>query len=125
MSLQDGYVDEHPYWGYFENKTVAQRVINDLCIALGISNKKKSLAGGKYVIAFRMNNKLYIASKGYYGLVITPKGAWHAKGSLDSIPFPSSGILILSKDYMDDLPSYSNAEEFCAMSGWYCIPLRD
>ncbi|KKL83646.1 hypothetical protein LCGC14_1972660, partial [marine sediment metagenome] len=53
-----------------------------------------------------------------------------AKGNLDTIPFPSQAVLVLSEEYIDDLPGFVNPQHFCAQMSEHmgatqqCIPLE-
>ena len=143
MKFQDGYtrsvvegttsyIDKVPYWGAFENRDVAQNVISDLQVALGDTTvTKQHEQTGDYVIAFLLNSKLYISRRNYHALVVNRDGARHVKKKLASIHMssPRNGVLVLSKVYMDDLPKFDTAEQFCKVMSQlpaqqFCIPLK-
>ncbi len=146
MKFQDGYINQTPYWGAFEDRTVTQNVISDLQVALGDSNDNPPHdQTGDYVIAFLLKGKLYVSRRNYHALVVDKNGVHHVKKNLESIPIPlrgrnpagdgglsadelGCGVLVLSKEYMDDLPKFDTAEHFCRVMSQlpaqqFCIPL--
>ena len=130
MNFQNGYIKTVPWWGLFENKTVAKDVINDLGIALesNIKSSTKSGTTGDYVIGFILNNLLYVTKNNYYALVATTGGYKHIKPSFQILPIPHKGVLMLSAKYLDDFPAYTNAKRFCLKMSeipapQFCIPL--
>ena len=120
-----------PYLGYFENRDIAKLVIKYLENPLNFEEISKSAvtSNQKYVLAFSMDGKLYISRRGYYAFLVTKKGVWHTPRGLEAVPFPGDGVLVLSTDYIDDIPKYTKATEFCrTMNSFYfhqyCVVMR-
>ena len=130
MKVFNGNIGDINYWCYSENETIAKHVIHDLSIALGKSNDHhRHNKQANYVIAFILGDTLYIARRIFYAIVVSSVGVWYAKGKLDKIPLPKQAVLVLSKEYIDDIPGFVDPEDFCAKiseipAQHYCIPLN-
>ena len=129
MKFQNGYIENTPYWGLFQNRRTAQNVINDLQIALGKSTEEGSQSDGDYVIAFLFNGDLYVSRRNYYALVVDIKKVHHVKDTYETIPVTENSVLAISDGYLDDLPKFKSAEQFCQVMSeipvpQYCIPLN-
>ena len=120
--FKDGIINGVPYWGYFETRKLSNTILKDLTGALNsqVVITKKESTNQKYVLAFKLNNHLYVNRHGYHAFLVTKKGVWHAPRGLKTVPFPGDGVLVLSKEYIDDIPKYTTATEFCrTMNSFY------
>ncbi len=130
MKVFNGNINDANYWGYSENETVAKHVIHDLSIALGkIEDHHYHNKQADYVIAFTLGDTLYVARRTFYAIVVSSAGVWYAKGELDKIQLPKRAVLVLSKEYIDDIPGFIDPQDFCAQiseipAQHYCIPLE-
>ena len=127
MKFKYGYIDNDPFWGGFENESIAQKVMLDLRVALGEAVRRggDDDSKGDYAIAFVLGKRLYVTKRGYYVMVVTSSGVWHSKRNLNKIKLPKSGVLVISKEYIDDIPAFVDPDSFCALmpSESICIPL--
>ena len=129
MKFQTGEIDTVPFWGLFEDEIVAENVISDLSAALrDTPTPQKRSGNGDYVIVFLLVDKLYISRRNCYAMVVNTIRARHIKAKFEMLSIPSDSVLVLSKNYIDDLPHYSSADQFCRVmseipSIQYCIPL--
>jgi len=126
-----GYINGHPFWGYYQSRRVRDAVVKDLRYALSekvTGPPRQSPIPGKYIVAFKLNGSLYVIRNGYYATVITDDSSWLAKKRFERVPFPKDGVLVLSKHWIDDLPDYRSERQFCEdlaeqPVSQYCISL--
>jgi len=124
MKFHNGNIKGIPYWGLFENENVLQHIISNLGVR--DSTATPHLNTSDYVIAFIDNNKLCISRHNYYALLVG-ETVLHIKSCSVCIPIPDCSVLVLSRDYVDDIAKFKNPTQFCKLMSkipeQYCIPL--
>lgn len=130
MAFKYGTIDNVQYWGYFDDDDTRDRVVEDLRVSLGKAEdiKHQDTKAGKFVVAFKLNEMLYVSKKGFYAMTVGEGGVWLAKNHLSSRRYTQGDVLILSSENVDDIPKFTDPESFCKIMRSqpipsFCIPL--